>query len=114
MSKRSLFGMMIATTIALGGCAMNQHHDDADEKETPVTMDQLPAPVKATLMKEAGNGKVEEIDKETENGRTIYEADVMLDGKKWEIKIDQDGQLIRKALDEEKDGEDEHHEHEKK
>ena len=86
----------------------------ADEKETPVTMDQLPAPVKATLMKEAGNGKVEEIDKETENGRTIYEADVMLDGKKWEIKIDQDGQLIRKALDEEKDGEDEHHEHEKK
>ncbi|MBC8105360.1 MAG: hypothetical protein H7Z14_02125 [Anaerolineae bacterium] len=112
MSKHGLFGMMLAATIALGGCAMNHKHDhdDGDPEETPVTMDQLPAAVKATLAKEVGSGKVEEIDKDTENGRTIYEADVMLDGKKWEIKIGEDGQLIKKALDEEKDGEDEHNE----
>ena len=108
MSKQGLFALMLAATIAVGGCAMNKHDDE--HKETTVTMDQLPAAVKATLAKETGTGKVEEIEKDTENGRTIYEADVMVDGKKWEITIAQDGQLIKKALDEEKDGEDEHHE----
>ena len=96
MSKQGLFGLMLAATIALGGCAMNDKHHD-DDKETPVTMDQLPAPVKATLMKETGSGKVDEVVTEMHNGKKIYEADVTADGKKWEIQISEDGQLLKKT-----------------
>ena len=86
--------------IALGGCATNDatHRHDDDEHEVAVTMDQLPAAAKATIMKEAGSGKVEEIDKMTRNGRTVYEADVVMDGKKWEIMVRDDGQLLKKEL----------------
>jgi|SRR3954468_12194757 uncharacterized membrane protein YkoI len=112
MSKQGLFGLMLAATIALGGCAMNgkHHHDEGDDdKETPVAMDQLPAPVKATLMKEAGGGKVDEVVTEMHNGKKIYEADVTADGKKWEIQISEDGQLLKKKLEHDHD-DDEHHE----
>lgn len=95
----------ITTALALFGCqSMNGHDDDRDEQS--VTMDQLPLAVKATLTREAGSGKVEEIDKHTHDGKVEYEADVMLDGKKWEIAIREDGQLLKKELDEAKDDED--------
>jgi uncharacterized membrane protein YkoI len=120
MCKSGLIGVtVLALMLALTGCAANDsmshrhhhdHDDDDDANEVAVTMDQLPAAVKATLMKEAGNGKIEEIDKMTHHGRTVFEADVMLDGKKWEITVRDDGQLIRKELDEETDDEDDRHE----
>lgn len=96
----------LAFTLAAGGCAMSNREGDDDEKEHAVKMDELPAAVKATLTKEAGAGKIEEIDKHTHNGKTVYEADVLADGKKWEISVREDGQLLKKELDEEKDDED--------
>jgi hypothetical protein len=90
----------------LAGCTQNVARDDDDEMEQTVTMDQLPAAVRETLRREAGAGRIEEIDRVTEDGATAYEADIMLDGRKWEVVILADGKLSRKALDEEDDGED--------
>ena len=118
MNGSKLFSVALATIIALAmtaGCenmGMNKREpadDDRDENEQPVAMDQLPPAVRATLTKEAGQGKIEEIDKLTLRGRTVYEADVILDGKKWELRVREDGQFLRKELDEETDGEDDKH-----
>ena len=44
--------------------------------EEKVTMDQVPAAVKATILKEAGDNKITEIEKETKNGKVVYEAEL--------------------------------------
>jgi hypothetical protein len=112
MSIRSSVALVFtaAAALVLFGCANNEmwgrHGDDDEGKEQQVNMDQIPAPVKATLTKEAGGGQIQEVEKMTWRGRTAYEADVMADGKKWEVTVREDGQLLRKMLDEEDDAED--------
>ena len=41
------------------------------------------------------------MDKETNDGKAVYEVDVKIDGKNYEIRVAEDGILISKALDEE-------------
>jgi len=111
MTVRSWIALLFTSAaLALAGCANNEmwgkHGDDDERNEQQVNMDQVPAAVKATLTKEAGGGQIQEVEKMTWKGRTAYEADVMMDGKKWEVTVREDGQLLRKMLDEETDDED--------
>ena len=64
-----------------------------------VTIDQVPAAVKATILKEAGDHKITEIEKETKDGKTIYEAEWVADGKEIEIKVAEDGTLLGKETE---------------
>ena len=68
----------------------------ADEK---VQWSDVQAAVQKTITENAGGGKIEEIEKETETigGKrtTLYEADVKkTDGSEIEIKVGEDGKLI--------------------
>ena len=69
----------------------------------------LPKSVRKTLRREAAGGKIEEIEKEQENGKTVYEAEVEIDGQEYEIEIAGDGTLLSKVFeeDDEKDDGDE-------
>jgi len=69
------------------------------EKEEKVRWSQLPSAVQKTMTDNAGDGKIEEIEKETKtkDGKvvTVYEAEVKKPGgKKVEIKVAEDGRLI--------------------
>lgn len=69
----------------------------ADEK---VPWSDVPAQVQKTINSHADGGKVEEVEKEAKmiGGKavTIYEAEVRKrDGKKIEIKVAEDGKLIK-------------------
>jgi hypothetical protein len=98
-------------TLGLTGCATNHGKDnEEDEKnEVTVTMDQLPAPVKATMQQEAFGSAITDISKEDHEGKTVYEGDAMIDGKNYEINVLDDGTLLKKKLDDEKDEKDEDH-----
>lgn len=76
----------------------------ADEEE--VSIDQVPAAVKATILKEAAGAKITEIERETKDGKTIYEAEFLQDGKEIELKIAPDGTLLGRKIEEEEDDED--------
>jgi hypothetical protein len=78
-----------------------------------VKFDDCPAAVKATLTAEAKGAKIESVDKETDDGKTIYEADVTIDGKNHEIKVAEDGKLISNKIDDEDEGKDKKEEKEK-
>jgi len=70
------------------------------EKEEKVQWSSLPTVVQETITENAGNGKIEEIEKETKirNGKpvTVYEVEVKKsDGKEVEIKVGEDGKLIK-------------------
>ncbi len=80
--------------------------DDDDAQEVEVKLEDLPAPVRQTLTKAADGGTIKEIEKETENGKTVYEAEVVIGGKTYEIKISESGKLISKKIDDEDEDED--------
>lgn len=91
MNTKLLIAIFFPATLALAVPAF------ADEK---VQWSDVPASVQKTITENAGGGKIEEIEKETEtiSGKktTVYEADVKQpDGKKIEIKVGEDGKLIK-------------------
>ncbi|MBL7140498.1 MAG: hypothetical protein ISS74_06270 [Planctomycetes bacterium] len=68
--------------------------------EKDVTIDQVPEAVKATILKEAGGNTITEIEEETKNGVTVYEAEWLnADGKEVEIKVAADGTLLKTEID---------------
>ncbi len=87
--------ILAGLVLSLGALASRQ----MAEQETSVTLEQVPAPVRATLLSQGGT--IEEIEMETENGQTTYEADVIIDGKKLEVKLAPDGSVIGKETDDE-------------
>ena len=64
-----------------------------------ITLEQAPAAVKATILKEAKNGKVAEVRRLTEAGRTTYEAALEVNGKEIELTVDAQGTLLSKDVE---------------
>ncbi len=74
----------------------------AEEKEEEVTLDQVPAAVKATILKEADGGQIKEIERATVGDKTYFEAEIVREGKTIEIQIAADGSLLEKEEEDEK------------
>ncbi len=74
----------------------NDDDDHDEENERAVLLDQVPAAVKATILREAGKNKIEEIEKETRGGKRIYEAEWVVGDEEIEIKVASDGTLLSK------------------
>lgn len=75
-----------------------------DEDEEQVSIKELPKAVRATILKQAKGGEIKKIERETEDGEVIYEAEVIMDGKEVELKVGPNGKLLAKEV-EEQDGE---------
>jgi len=72
--------------------------------EKNVTIDQVPDAVKATILKEAGDNKIEEIEEVSVDGKVVfYEAEWKAGGKEIEIKVAPDGRLLKKEIEDEDD-----------
>ena len=80
--------------------------DDDEEEEQIVSMDAIPEAVKATLEKEAAGAEIKEVDMETEDGVTVYEAEVIVDGQEVDIKVAADGTLLAKEVENEDEADD--------
>lgn len=75
---------------------------DEGEQEQVVTLEQLPPAVRKTLQREGSEGTLGEVEKEIKRGRIVYEADIVLDDKEYEISIAEDGTLIGKEQEKNK------------
>jgi len=73
------------------------------ENETEVSIEQVPEAVKTTLLAEANGGTINEIEMDTEDGQTVYEAEVIIDGVEVEIKVAADGTLLGKETEQDDD-----------
>jgi len=73
--------------------------------EGKLTLDQLPTAVRATIEQHAGQGKIVEVERETEHGQIVYEAEVRVDGKKVEIVVAENGKLLPTDAEDEEDEE---------
>jgi len=99
------FGM--AGVATLPACAAEsttaKAADKAAEVEVKIKLEDCPKAVQDTIKKEMGAGVLKEVEKETEDGKTTYSADVTIDGKAYEVKVGEDGTLLKKKLDTGKD-----------
>jgi uncharacterized membrane protein YkoI len=78
-----------------------------DDDEEKVSLNDLPGVVKAAILEHAKGGEIKKIERENENGQTIYEAEVVTGGKELELKVAADGKLLSvKAEDKEQDDDD--------
>jgi len=109
MRSKKLVSVLVA--LGLAACTMairaEEKKEEKEGDEVKVKFDECPAAVKATLNKESGGAKIETVDKETDDGKTIYEADAKIDGQNYEIKVSEDGKLVSKKMDNEEDEKDE-------
>ncbi len=75
--------------------------------EKDVTIDQVPTAVKATILKEAGDHKIEEIEEVSRDGKVVYyEAEWKADGKEIEIEVAPDGKLLSREVEDDDDDDD--------
>lgn len=94
---KAKIGLMLAAALVLSLCTVCPQAAETEKggKEVKVTLQQLPKAVKATLLREVGNGTIDEIEKSKENGKTVYSADITKDGKKYDVDIAANGTLLK-------------------
>lgn len=92
MNKRVVWLPLIGMAVLSAATLVAWAQDD----EVEVTIDQVPAAVKATILRESAGGQIKEIEAETKDGKTTYEAEFVLNGKTFEIRVAADGTLLGK------------------
>jgi hypothetical protein len=75
---------------------------DKDDEQV-VSLDKLPDVVKAAIVTASEGGTVKKVVSEKEDGKTTYEAEIVVNGKESEIKVDADGKVLEKKAEGDKD-----------
>ncbi len=89
MFKRCVCFTLIGTGLLAAGAATGLAWDEEE-----VSLDQVPAKVRATLLKLAGDAKITEVERETHHGITTYEAEWEVNGLETEVELTASGEVI--------------------
>lgn len=87
----------------LGGTAFARAAGDEGYGHKTLTMDQLPAAVRATFQREASGGQIKDLHSKERGGKTLYEGEVVTNGKVSELKVSPDGSLLERERQEHDD-----------
>ena len=99
--------MGVASLLLCVGFVSTAWAGSGKETEKEVTLDEVPAAVKKTILKEADGNKIEEIEEVSKDGKVVYyEAEWKADGKEVEIEVDPDGKLLSKEVEDDDDDDD--------
>lgn len=84
--------LAVGTAGLLAGCASTKA---AGAKEERVTLAQMSAPARATVEKKTVGGKVDQIDREVERGKVVYDVEATVGGKHVEYLVaDSNGEIL--------------------
>jgi hypothetical protein len=81
--------------------AASEDADDDDDEKIPFA--NAPAAVQKTLRREAGSAEIKEVEKSTDEGKVVYEAEVTIDGHEYVISVAEDGTLLEKELEDDEE-----------
>ena len=102
-------GAEVELTVAVDGTVLER------EVEKEVSLDKVPAAVKAAILKAAGDHQVTEVEAKAKDGKVVsYEAEWRDGEKEVELKVDPTGKVLRQKVEDDDDEEGEHegrHEH---
>lgn len=71
-----LIGLMVVADIAL--CIVAVATTLTEQAEKKISIGELPEAARATILEEVKDGTIEEIEMETEDGKTVYEAELIV------------------------------------
>ena len=83
------FGCLVAAIFILppawaaGGLSL----EGRETSSRPVTMDQVPEPARRTLLKQAGQNPIRELEEKVVNGQIVYEIELRVDGREVEVVV---------------------------
>ena len=101
-----VIGLAIIGALVYAGMGRGEK-EQKDENKQKVAMTELPAAVQKTIQDNVGGGTITQTAKETEGGRTYYDAEVQKSGgEKVEIKVAEDGSLIGVGKEKEEEDDD--------
>ncbi len=83
------------TASAAAPIAATAQADEKDEKETPTSLDKIPAPARDGMLREAAGAPILGVVQETREGKAIYEAHVRKGNDIVGIEVDPSGKLLR-------------------
>jgi uncharacterized membrane protein YkoI len=91
---------LLAVALAAGAVPTWTTSAQADEKNehehTPTSLDKIPAPARAALLREAAGAPMIDVVTETENGQTVYEAHVKKGNDVIGIEVDAKGNVLKR------------------
>src|SRR5262245_59451850 len=93
-AMRYVTAICVAAAVAFGAGTAPAVFAAGDEQK--MALDQVPAPVKATFEKEAKGGTIGDVVKETEKGKTFYEARITHNGKDMYVHVREDGKVLKR------------------
>jgi uncharacterized membrane protein YkoI len=99
--RTSTNALMVIGLGLAGATSLTVRAQNAREKE--VSLDQVPAAVRATILNEAAGAEITEIEKESNDGRITYEAEFLIGGREVEIQVAPDGTLLARETEDEDD-----------
>jgi hypothetical protein len=94
----AMMGLGVVGCSSMHGQAKDKGEDD-EGNEQKIAFAQVPEAAQKTLTDESKGNNIDSVDKELKHGMTVYEADTVIYGKNYEIKVAQDGTLVSKKLD---------------
>jgi glucose/arabinose dehydrogenase len=74
----------------------DQNKPTNDHNKTTVTMSDLPPAVKTTVDRESKGKTVEEMSKVEQNGKTIYQVEIVTNGKSQQLDISETGTVLKR------------------
>ena len=93
-------GMFVVggTLIAWSSRDPDRGFRDEPTQEQEVKIDQIPAPVRATVRRESAGGTILEIQKETKRGTVKYDIDIAKNCQKIALDIAEDGSILERKV----------------
>jgi hypothetical protein len=88
--------------MGLCGCAGTQgpvgtESEPPEPGEVKVKLDQVPTQARKTIERELVGAELEDIARKQRRGETVYETDIIKNGRKWEVVIGEDGRVIARV-----------------
>ena len=109
MVKRALLcsWLVFAAALVAGACSdISGDERRGEEAGEKISIDQLPAPVKAAVEREAAGGQITDISRDTKRSQTYYELKIAKDGQESKVRIASDGTKVEAAPGEDDDDDD--------
>ena len=103
----------IRTLALIAGLGVLLATAHAEEEGKEITIDQVPAAVKATILAQANGAKLTEIEVETKHGKQVYEAEFENNGATVKVVVDAAGVLLKTKVEKEDGDKDEKEDDEK-
>ncbi len=93
-------GLLVLTALAASGAGLALVLVETEEE---VSIDEVPAAVRPTIEQYAAQGRITEIERETEDGKVVYEIELDVDGKEVEFQVSAAGDYLGQEDDDDAD-----------